>query len=37
MLVLKLHTDNLGIDWQNLTFGDMIDPVQGFIYPTMKI
>ena len=24
----------LGIDWQNLTFGDMIDPVQGFIYPT---
>ncbi|MDB2415709.1 PorP/SprF family type IX secretion system membrane protein, partial [bacterium] len=24
----------LGIDWGSLTFGDMIDPVQGFIYPT---
>ena len=24
----------LGIDWTSLTFGDMIDPVQGFIYPT---
>ena len=24
----------LGIDWTQLTFGDMIDPVQGFIYNT---
>lgn len=26
----------LGVDWSQLTFGDMIDPVQGFIYPTAE-
>jgi type IX secretion system PorP/SprF family membrane protein len=24
----------LGVDWSGLTFGDQIDPTQGFIYPT---
>ena len=24
----------IGVDWSNLTFGDMIDPIQGFIYET---
>ena len=24
----------LGIDWGQLTFGDQIDPIRGFIYPT---
>lgn len=24
----------LGVDWSGLTFGDQIDPIQGFIYPT---
>ena len=24
------------LDWQNLTFGDMIDPQKGFVYPTQE-
>ena len=24
------------LDWSNLTFGDMIDPQLGFIYPTAE-
>ena len=26
----------INLDWDNLTFGDMIDPVYGFIYPTKE-
>jgi type IX secretion system PorP/SprF family membrane protein len=26
----------LNIDWENLTFGDMIDPQRGFVYPTSE-
>ena len=26
----------LSLDWSNLTFGDMIDPKYGFIYPTSE-
>ncbi len=26
----------INVDWNNLTFGDMIDPKYGFIYPTQE-